>query len=363
MGISTQFAMSSQPSFAVGGDGRPELSMESFTKFERRRSSASSDKSTPHSPTSSDDSLLTNGGQKPGKRYACDVCDASFTMVGNLNRHKKSHLNHRPYTCNFCLRGFLRRTSYVEHLRLHTGEKPYVCEHCKQTFVRKKCHQMHIRKCFGHYNRNSFKRFSSVRSTADESVHSGDDFFKPSIESTEKTRLQLLSLQVTNPLINLYKSPTETGPSNMATTADDSPLDLTMSPSAASHGVPESSPPITHPAQSNGDNESCLTGSYTRSTSEQDYVIDARITKKNGCTSAEASGDADSPIDVFQQGHHNPATLPRGDRLLPCKHCQIFFVDYYMYIQHMALHDKNNPFLCTLCKKLCSNAQEFMMHH
>ncbi|KAF6037634.1 hypothetical protein EB796_004069 [Bugula neritina] len=82
-----------------------------------------------------------------GKKFVCKICNASFTMIGNLNRHKKGHSNHRPYTCKFCLRGFLRRTSYNEHIRLHTGEKPYQCETCLQTFVRKKCHQMHIRKC------------------------------------------------------------------------------------------------------------------------------------------------------------------------------------------------------------------------
>ncbi|KAF6037637.1 hypothetical protein EB796_004072 [Bugula neritina] len=82
-----------------------------------------------------------------GKKFVCEICNASFTMIGNLNRHKKGHSNHRPYTCKFCLRGFLRRTSYNEHIRLHTGEKPYQCETCRQTFVRKKCHQMHIRKC------------------------------------------------------------------------------------------------------------------------------------------------------------------------------------------------------------------------
>ncbi|KAF6037632.1 hypothetical protein EB796_004067 [Bugula neritina] len=82
-----------------------------------------------------------------GKNFVCEICNASFTMIGNLNRHKKGHSNHRPYTCKFCLRGFLRRTSYNEHIRLHTGEKPYQCETCLQTFVRKKCHQMHIRKC------------------------------------------------------------------------------------------------------------------------------------------------------------------------------------------------------------------------
>lgn len=84
-----------------------------------------------------------------GGRHVCTVCGTSFTMLGNLNRHKKSHMNVRPYNCNFCTRGFLRRTSYVEHVRLHTGEKPYSCAACGQSFVRKKCFQTHAKCCPG----------------------------------------------------------------------------------------------------------------------------------------------------------------------------------------------------------------------
>lgn len=338
--------MTSQSSFMSEGRWLPDKSIDNFIKIETRRSSTSSDKSSPHSP-SSDDLSITDGEQKTGKRYACNVCDASFTMVGNLNRHKKSHLNHRPYTCNFCLRGFLRRTSYVEHLRLHTGEKPYVCEHCKQTFVRKKCHQMHIRKCFGRYSLNGYETHATGEPAGEQASCSQS-------VKIQQTRLEMLALQpVETSMIHLEQSV-------RSSTQDDRPLDLTLSPTTRPPTLSKSSfqaeciYPNKHPQHTLSATD------YSPSMSEQDYVIDARVTKKK---EADTYFIKSSVHGVIESENTGLLTFSQGDRLLPCKHCQIFFVDCYMYLQHMALHDKTNPFLCTLCSKVCKDAQEFMMHH
>lgn len=65
------------------------------------------------------------------KRFDCiyNGCDRTYTSVGNLKTHVKSHEGKFSYKCDFddCAKSFLSSYSLKIHRRVHTGEKPYSC--------------------------------------------------------------------------------------------------------------------------------------------------------------------------------------------------------------------------------------------
>ena len=304
-----------------------------------------------------------NGSDNSGKRFVCDICDATFTMIGNLNRHKKGHSNHRPYTCDFCLRGFLRRTSYIEHIRLHTGEKPYKCATCHQTFVRKKCHQMHIRKC------------SKVLS------HSGLSQREPEVK-------QQTNFSNTNRQSHI---------STLEKTNTDEPLDL--SAKTLSYLSFKERTSMLHPFHLKNMrllqpmisfNPDRKTAGYEVGATKQlhshspQYPKDLRKSNQiqtntssemkasRKCSSLSHDGDSESSdqeslSSVERIYETQPVSLNQlqanDTHLWPCKHCQIYFADRNLYIKHMTMHDDKNPMICTVCSRLCKDAHEFLIHH
>lgn len=293
------------------------------------------------------------------KRFACDVCDAQFTMIGNLNRHKKGHSNHRPYTCNFCLRGFLRRTSYIEHIRLHTGEKPYTCEICYQTFVRKKCHQMHIRKC---KEENKVEQTNNTaRQLFDNNLKLKHKLQEASLSHQQNRNqsedaegpLDLSSKQTLSPNIcnsnlsklfeaslfyrtHFYTMAVETGePLNMSTRQADetsvrcssqSPVSSTRSDSFSECYISTGTEPLS-----------------ISQTKEQPL---------------EADNTMASPKPLLQE-----QIQIDGKPLFNCKFCSIYFTSFSVFRKHTSLHDETNPMICTICSKLCDSVEDFLMHH
>ena len=69
-------------------------------------SSASSPISNPQSATTPTPAG-GNDGDSPMK-HKCQVCDKSFTTMGNLNLHVKIHSGEKPYKCSVCLKGFIQ---------------------------------------------------------------------------------------------------------------------------------------------------------------------------------------------------------------------------------------------------------------
>ena len=66
------------------------------------------------------------------KKYECvyDGCSRTYTSMGNLKTHLKSHEGKYDYKCDHdgCAKAFLSSYSLKVHKRIHTGERPYSCE-------------------------------------------------------------------------------------------------------------------------------------------------------------------------------------------------------------------------------------------
>ncbi|XP_013413982.1 early growth response protein 1 [Lingula anatina] len=92
------------------------------------------------------------GGQivyEPKKPFKCELCSASFTLLGNLNRHRMIHsINAKEecrFKCNECGRFFLQRCDLIRHTDIHNKTEPYKCEICGKGYIRRSDLVVHTR--------------------------------------------------------------------------------------------------------------------------------------------------------------------------------------------------------------------------
>lgn len=81
----------------------------------------------------------------PEKSHVCDVCQASFRLIGNLKRHSLTHTKVRNYLCDTCPKSFKSQSSLKVHKEsVHAAVKLFVnCPFCK-VIIQEKSLKIHI---------------------------------------------------------------------------------------------------------------------------------------------------------------------------------------------------------------------------
>lgn len=81
-----------------------------------------------------------------GKEFLCNICAKQYSTKIVLQRHILSHFGlGKIYKCKVCDKSFSQSGSLALHTKIHTGEKPYVCHICSRAFNKPSNLQRHIR--------------------------------------------------------------------------------------------------------------------------------------------------------------------------------------------------------------------------
>ena len=79
------------------------------------------------------------------KRFACDICDRSFSQKITLVQHLNCHSSIKSYKCEECGLNFKQKSSLFKHRKQkHSNELPF-CSTCSKTFVNNETLLQHLR--------------------------------------------------------------------------------------------------------------------------------------------------------------------------------------------------------------------------
>jgi len=82
---------------------------------------------------------------KEDQRFRCDICSKSFIQRCDLARHLHIHRGTEPHRCPQCGKGYIRHSDLVTHQRFHNKEKPFACPHCSKGFCQRGDLNRHLR--------------------------------------------------------------------------------------------------------------------------------------------------------------------------------------------------------------------------
>ncbi|XP_049951056.1 uncharacterized protein LOC126458205 isoform X1 [Schistocerca serialis cubense] len=77
--------------------------------------------------------------------YVCAVCCKSYSDQAVLQKHLRTHGEHRPFVCDICGKGFHFHWYLSSHKKVHLDSKTYTCRTCGKSFNKKNCLLSHTR--------------------------------------------------------------------------------------------------------------------------------------------------------------------------------------------------------------------------
>lgn len=75
---------------------------------------------------------------------ACRLCNYTTTVIGNIEKHVRTHSGDKPFSCPMCPYKAIQVNNLNSHIRTHTGEKPFACKLCPYKASRSTTLNAHI---------------------------------------------------------------------------------------------------------------------------------------------------------------------------------------------------------------------------
>ncbi|XP_073451058.1 uncharacterized protein [Aquarana catesbeiana] len=79
----------------------------------------------------------THRAKRSKRSFSCSECGKVCDQERDLLKHHRVHTGERPFSCLECGKSFTQKENLVKHQRIHTGERPFVCSECGRSFGEK----------------------------------------------------------------------------------------------------------------------------------------------------------------------------------------------------------------------------------
>ena len=89
---------------------------------------------------------IDHEGKESVKKIKCSLCDAEYTLKGNLKKHIESvHDGNKPFKCVQCPSRFAQLSGLNRHFEaVHEKKRPFECTHCERCFYEKNKLKKHM---------------------------------------------------------------------------------------------------------------------------------------------------------------------------------------------------------------------------
>lgn len=78
-------------------------------------------------------------------KFQCSYCERAYSIPSDLQKHVKTHTDHRLYVCEVCGKVFSTFKNMRRHTKIHNTARVFVCEMCNASFNVKKYLTQHYK--------------------------------------------------------------------------------------------------------------------------------------------------------------------------------------------------------------------------